>query len=67
MTEFSFLSELFLSSSTVFNIDNNEIFLEQELSILGWFLEDHVTLKTMLFSTSWMLNYIQIENILICN
>jgi len=64
MTEFSFLSELFLSSSTV---DNNEIFLEQELSILGWFLEDHVTLKTMLFSTSWMLNYIQIENILICN
>jgi len=67
MTEFSFLSELFLSSSTVFNIDNNEIFLEQELSILGWILEDHVTLKTMLFSTSWMLNYIQIENILICN
>ncbi len=34
-------------SSTVFNIDNNkETFLELQISILEWFLKDHVTLKT---------------------
>ncbi len=35
---------------TVLNIDNNNdntfFFLEQEISILEWFLKDHVTLKT---------------------
>jgi len=35
-----------LSSTTVFNIDNNEErFFKQQISILEWFLKDHVTLK----------------------
>ncbi len=35
------------SSTTVFNIhDKKEMFLEQQISILEWFLKDHVTLKT---------------------
>ncbi len=35
-----------LSSITYFNIDNNNVFIEQQISILEWFLIDHVTLKT---------------------
>ncbi len=31
-------------STTVFNIDNN-MFIEQQISILEWFLKDHVTLE----------------------
>ncbi len=35
------------SSKTVFNINNNKkMFLKQQISILEWFLKDHVTLKT---------------------
>ncbi len=31
----------------VFSIDNNKkLFLKQQISILEWFLKDHVTLKT---------------------
>ncbi len=32
-------------SAAVLNIDNN-MFLEQQISISEWFLKDHVTLKT---------------------
>ncbi len=38
--------------STVLNIiinnnsNNNKMFIEQQISILVWFLKDHVTLKT---------------------
>ncbi len=35
-----------LSSTTVSNIDNMNIFIVQQISILGCFLKDHVTLKT---------------------
>ncbi len=31
---------------TVSSIDNYEIFLEHQISILEWFLKDHVTLMT---------------------
>ncbi len=32
--------------STTFMIDNNNnVFLEQQISILEWFLKDHMTLK----------------------
>ncbi len=42
------VSTKILSSTTVFNIDNNnkKKVLEQQISILEWFLKDHVTLKT---------------------
>ncbi len=34
-----------LSSTTVFNIDTNKkILFEQQISILEWFLKDHVTM-----------------------
>ncbi len=37
-----------LSSTTVFKIDNTNIYIyiEQQISILPWFLKDHVTLKS---------------------
>jgi len=56
-----------LNSSTIFNIDNL-----QKISILEWFLKDHVTLKTgvMMLKISfaiteinYILKYINIENI----
>ncbi len=28
------------------NSNNNKMFIEQQISILEWFLKDHVTLKT---------------------
>ncbi len=35
------------TSTTVFNSNNDkQMFLEQQISILEWFLKDHVTLKT---------------------
>jgi len=32
--------------TTVFNIENNNLFFEHKISLLEWFLKDHVTLKT---------------------
>jgi len=32
--------------TTVLNTDKNNMFLEQHISILEWFLKDHATLKT---------------------
>ncbi len=59
------------SRTTVFNIDNNqEMFLDQKIIILKWFLKDHVTLKTgvmmlkiQLYITeiNYILQYIHIE------
>ncbi len=54
------------SSSTVFIIDNNKMFLEQQISILEYFLKDHVTLKMLkiqlcITEINYILKYIQIE------
>ncbi len=35
-----------LNSKNVFNIDINKKTIEQKISILEWFLNDHVKLKT---------------------
>ncbi len=60
-----------LSSTTVFNIDNNKNVFELQISILEWFPKDHVTLKTevimlkiQLYITgiNYNLKYIKIEN-----
>ncbi len=67
-----------LSSTTVFNIDNiivinnnnNQMnkFLEHQISILEWFLKDHVTFKTgvkfnfAITGINYILKYINIEN-----
>ncbi len=40
------------TSTTVFNSNNDkQMFLEQQISILEWFLKDHVTLKTREMAT----------------
>ncbi len=62
----------YISSTAAFNIDNNKkMYLEQLISILEWFLKDHVTLKTgvmmlkiqrWITGTYYILKYIQIEN-----
>jgi len=58
-------------SRTTVNIDNNKNALEQQISILEWFLKDHVTLKTgvmmlkiqlCLHRNKLQLKYMKIEN-----
>ncbi len=59
--------------STTFNIDNNNnVFLEQQISILERFLKDHMTLKIgvlmlkiqlCITGINYILKYIKIENI----
>ncbi len=40
------------TSTTVFNSNNDkQMFLEQQIIILEWFLKDHVTLKTGVMAT----------------
>ncbi len=65
------VSKKIWSSITVLNIENNIFFLEQQISILEWFLKDHVTLKTgvmmlkiqlRITGINYILIYITIEN-----
>ncbi len=61
------VSTKLLSKTTVFNIDN--FFLEHQISILEWFLKDHVTLKTEVMaaeSSALLLKYIKIGKFLNC-
>ncbi len=57
---------------TVFNIDNKNNFLSTKISILEWFLKDHLTVKTEVWAIenpafaitgiNNILKYIKIEN-----
>ncbi len=52
-----------IKQNNCFKIHNN-LFLEQQISILEWFLKDHVTRKTGVMMLTIQLNITEINNIL---
>ncbi len=54
-----------LSSTTIFNIDNNKYLFEHKISIIEWFMEDHVSNGFENFSffiISYISKYIKMES-----